>query len=367
MNVVASCANLAATGSAGVAGSFLPSVTTYGKNSVTYNWEWATTQGNGTYKSMGFTFSGLAQSRYIASHPNITNLTSHQNYMGYTTSGSDKILYFRKWGTSSNNIVAINETTTATSEILSLDITGGIAGATFSHAGRRDTFLVNDNFYTLTAITNTNFTFKKAPKSTLTYGSTFNIPYTTVGGGSVYVQSMTADERYIYIFIHTKTPVKSMLVIIDTTTDTVASVNDITSYLPPPNVHEHFYSTYAHILKCPFNADYLWLISYNIVASLIKISSITSPPIPKYTSTTANYSADLVYLKDGGFYIKSVGVNNVLVSVGSTITSSDNYASTIFRSFGITNNLGMLSYAEFPTPIIKTSAQAMRIQYTMNL
>ena len=376
LNMVGYCNNLGTALSDSKTGAFLASASIYNKGGMTYTWEWATTQGNGTIKSLGFV---LNQNSYLSYNPylftpyaaNIPNLKSYQHYIGCATVGADKIFYFRTFNVGGiNNIVSIKETDFSTVETLSLNIAGagGLNGSDNSLYVEGDTLFVNNNFYTITAISGTNLTFKKAPKSTLIYGSAINIPYTSIATGTHYVESITSDDRYIYALIKASTGNKSMIVTIDTQTDTVTTVVDTTAgigYYSASN-----FSNWVKLSKCPFTPDLIFYqtgSTYTSYAGQYFISTNKFLGGYQFTNTnSASSYCDMFYQKNGGVYFKSCSYSAPIgIGVGGSIQYPEKHCNAIFRCFGINSNI--LTYAELPAPVTKTASQSMRIQYSFQV
>lgn len=358
-----------------IGGVFLPTATTYGNGSVTLNWEWATTQGNGTIKSIGFSnlneYYSYSTNYDVLYRENVPGLAVRQACIGYKTEGSDKILYMRTYGSTTDNITLINETDYSQVSQLSLNPGTSMQNNSFSYSNS-DTVYCDGNFYTVTAVANGSITMKKAPENTQTYGSTFPVSFTNIGSYSqYYINSITCDEQYMYVAFagYTSSVVyKNLILKIDSATDTVVSTTDISTKVGNVGSGGNWSASYK-IIKDMFDASTIWIAKDN--GTIYKYDIVSTTLSVRYCSNTSTSAyTDFFYVKDGNAYIRCCNSTNSGIVFASDTTpmgsSLNYYPLALFRVFGVKND-GIMSYAELATPINKTSTQSMRIQYTMQV
>jgi hypothetical protein len=364
-------------------GVHLPGVSNFTSRAITYAWEWGTTQGNGTIKSLA-TFCnvalGIADDANLS--PILSNLLSplvnltYTRFIGYKTVGADKLFYYRTYQASpTNNIVVVNETTGASVTTKSLPIPASkdeTLNQTSYAVGTLQTVFCNSNFYTFTALTNSQITYKKADETVLTYGNAINVAFTQLGTGTVSITRVTADEQYLYFLA--KDTTKLYIIKVDTTTDTVSSIIDLGAY-----AFRIFNATNPLFNKCPFTGklftspnyltntagvDYI----YEIPDSLTPAATI-KPIAGNYwgiSSYHLNMLTDMYFEKNNRHYARWGTSNSAKANI-PTITGTTALVYTSSAAiYEIINRGNFITYAELPTPITKTNSQVLRIQYTLN-
>ena len=334
-------------------GAYLPSLfVNSGIGTKTYTWEWGTTQGNGTIKSMGFVpstnndFSTTVRNiQYAVTTPDLTNCT----YIGYKTSGSDKILYFRKYGTGiiANNIIGIKETDMSLYETLSLAVSGGFANQPVTSPASpnlKDVVLCNGFTYTFTsnAQNNDNYLrFKKAPVATGVYGSAQTAIFTIISPYTYNnISAITSDERYIYVLYGYSTSGIYQMMTFDTQTDTVVNVQGLAG---TPWANSQSAGSYTFCID-PFNPANIFIANSPGICYQVLKDNIAAGY--KSVCSYSSQGTDIMYVKNG-----------------TPITHSYDYPNKFMAQY--TRNPSVQTYAALSNPITKTSSQSLRIQYTI--
>lgn len=346
-------------------GAYLASAGSNSGSSTTYCWEWATSQGNGIIKSLGFTAASgnnLAEAGHNLVYSNIPALANLINpmYIGWRTAGSDQVLYFRGFGTYTNNIIGIKASDFSLVETLSLNIAGGILNNVYNarcenswgSQSCNDTVLCNGYFYTVNSCGSGSINVKKASTETLTYGTAFNISFALPNDFSMpcanTFTAITSDGiRYIYLTVtgnKSGIAYPSILLKLDTQTDTITAI-DFGSLLN----YSSGYGTQAitidpsdlNMIYFSNNSPYNW-----------------ASTVARYNLTTQQCIAISLPFGLPSLVIQN---SNLLAKYLIIPTSSNLLYAPYSR------NPSCITYAELPNPITKTSSQSLRVQYTVQL
>lgn len=347
--VTAYCRALRTTTEGTKGGTYLSSLSGYlPKRQVKFVFEWGTTQGNGTIKSLGFFPSGVyfdtAAYGSAISHvelPELSNTPGYFRYVGFKDiSGPDKTIYFTSTNGSTNNIARYTASTWANVDVRSLSNVGVLNGPVYTQS--------NDSIYAVTTsgvITSGNISLMKTTDSALSYGAPFTVTWTPFAGWSnVNIYNMFSDDTYIYLWVYQSGGSKSGVIKIDPLTDTVVSQTDWTSVFPTTSFG-------GGVSICPFTGK--CFVPYGTSAGIFESVSISD----------LTDAIQVVHDLSG-----SLG-SNYTTSVMEQVTGElllHPYINNVYNQKLLHVPRGnFITYADLAGPITKTNTQSLRVEYTL--